>query len=88
MAELGFIQQIATSIYEDNDSCIKIAQSAKQLPGVKHIDIRHHFIRDRIRSKEIALERMRTGAMVADIFTKQLPYPAFKKHRSSLGLNL
>ena len=84
--ELGFPQKEPTTIYEDNDSCIKIAQSAKQLPGVKHIDIRHHFIRDRIRSGEIKLERMRTGDMVADILTKQLPYPAFKKHRSGLKL--
>ena len=86
LSELGFAQKEPTAIYEDNDSCIKIAQSAKQLPGVKHIDIRHHFIRDRIHSGEIKLERMRTGEMVADILTKQLPYPAFKKHRTGLKL--
>ena len=28
-----------------------------------------------------------TADMVADIFTKQLPYPAFNRHRSSLGIH-
>jgi hypothetical protein len=86
LEELGFAQQSPTTIYEDNDSCIKIAQSAKQLPGVKHIDVRHHFIRDRVTSQEIQLKRKRTGDMVADIFTKQLPFPTFKKHRGHLQL--
>jgi hypothetical protein len=84
---MGFKQKDASIIYEDNDSCIKVAESRKQLPGVKHIDIRHHFIRDRVQNKEISLQRKRTGDMVADLLTKQLPYPAFKRHRSSLSLS-
>jgi hypothetical protein len=43
----------ATVIYEDNDSCTKIANSPRKHPGIKHIDIRCHFIKDRIASKEI-----------------------------------
>jgi hypothetical protein len=65
----------------------KIAQSYKKHPGVKHIQIRHHFIRDRVLEvKDITIERLSTFDMVADLLTKQLPYPAFKRHRDALGL--
>lgn len=84
--ELGFPQTEPSIIYQDNKSCINIAESRKQQPGVKHIDIRYHFLRDRVASKEIKLVRVPTTEMVADIFTKQLPYPAFSKHRNALRL--
>ena len=85
-SKLGFEQPNATVIYEDNDSCIKIANSPRKHPGVKHIDIRYHFIKDRIASKEIVLHRMPTLDMVADLFTKQLPRQLFEKHRNALRL--
>ena len=84
---MGFPQQSPTSILEDNKSTINIAESVKSHPAVKHIDIRHHFIRDRVVNiKDIKLVKESTQNMVADLFTKQLPYPAFKKHRDALGL--
>jgi len=87
LSEMGFPQQSATSILEDNKSTINIAESVKSHPAVKHIDIRHHFIRDRVMNiKDIKLVKESTQNMVADLFTKQLPYPAFKKHRDALGL--
>jgi hypothetical protein len=87
LTEMGFPQANATTIFEDNKSCIDIANSLKAHPAVKHIDIRHHFIRERIsKFKDIKLRKESTLAMTADLFTKQLPYPAFSKHRESLGL--
>ena len=86
LCELGFEQYNPTIIYEDNNSCINIAESPRKHPGVKHIDIRYHFIRDRIASKEIALKRMPTLEMVADLFTKQLPTQSFEKHRRSIRM--
>jgi hypothetical protein len=86
LSEMGFSQGISTKIYEDNQSCIKIAISTKQLPGTKHIDIRHHFIRQRIESGEIELEGINTRNMVADIFTKSLPNELFKQHIMAIGI--
>jgi len=87
LKELGHAQQEATSIFEDNDSCIKIAQSKKQLPGIKHIDVAHHFIRDQVHNSEVTLKRKRTAEMTADILTKNLPAPTFLRHRKQLKLN-
>ena len=87
MSEMGFPQTQASIIYEDNKSCINIAESYKTHPAVKHIDVRHHFIRDRVLEvKDIQLQKLGTADMTADLFTKQLPYPLFKKHRRSLGI--
>jgi hypothetical protein len=79
--ELGFKQPNPTIIYEDNDSCIKIANSPRKHPGVKQIYIRYHFIKDRLVYKEIELQRKPTLDMVADLFTKQLPTQLFEKNK-------
>ena len=87
LSEMGFKQSQPSAILEDNHSCIKIAESYKAHPAIKHIDIRHHFIRDRVLEiKDIALEKVATGNNTADLFTKQLAYPLFKKHRDALGM--
>ena len=85
LRELGFAQESATVIFEDNDSCIKIAISTKQLPGTKHLDIRYHFIRQRINDGQICLESIRTANMVADCLTKALPVENFRKHIMAMG---
>jgi hypothetical protein len=88
LEEMGFPMTEASVILEDNDSASKIAQSYKKHPGVKHIEIRQHFIRDRVLEvKDIAIERLSTFNMVADLLTKQLPFPAFARHREALGLS-
>jgi hypothetical protein len=88
LAEIGFKQDSPTIIYQDNRSSMAIAMTRKQQPGVKHIDIRHHFLRDRITSKELQLKQIPTQEMVADIFTKQLPFPAFNKHRTAMRIKV
>jgi hypothetical protein len=88
LMELGFKQNGPTTIYEDNKACIDVCSSYRQHPGAKHIDIRYHFIRDKvIETKEIQLKKLSTGEMVADMFTKALAFPLFSKHRHALGLN-
>ena len=53
----------------------------------KHIDIRHHFVKNLVSDSIIALHYMPTNSMVADIFTKALAAPTFIKLRKAL-LNL
>ena len=86
LSEFGFGQSECTTIYQDNKSTIAIALSRKQQPGVKHIDIRHHFLRERIATRELSVIRLSTIDMIADIFTKHLSYPLFHKHRTALGI--
>ena len=78
LAEVGFAMKEASTIFEDNDSTTSIASSYKQHPGIKHIKIKEHFIRDRVLEvKDIAQEQKTFVEMVADLLTKQLSFPAF-----------
>ena len=54
----------------------------------KHIDIRHHFIRDLVQDGSFSTTWIPTADMPADIFTKALPFPVFSRHCDVLGLSL
>ena len=75
-------------IYEDNTSAIKLAENGRSNSSrTRHIAIRFFFISDRINSKEIVVEYMKTQDMIADILTKPLQGALFRRLRSML-LNL
>jgi hypothetical protein len=57
----------------DNESGVKIANNPVQHSRTKHIDIRHHFLRDHVAKGDINLEGVRLEDQLADIFTKPLP---------------
>jgi len=39
----------------------------------KHIEIKYHFIRDKVKLNEIVVDKIHTSDMLADILTKNLP---------------
>eukprot|EP00921_Rhytidocystis_pertsovi_P019270 GHVQ01030528.1.p2 GENE.GHVQ01030528.1~~GHVQ01030528.1.p2 ORF type:complete len:100 (+),score=9.64 GHVQ01030528.1:85-384(+) len=60
-------------IYSDNKGCIFLAKNPIFQKRTKHIDIRHHFIREALESKKFLLEHQGTDEMIADGLTKALP---------------
>jgi hypothetical protein len=56
----------------DNESAIKIAYNPYEHSRTKHIDIRHHFLRDHVIKEDIVISHVRTNEQLADIFTKPL----------------
>ncbi|KAJ7560799.1 hypothetical protein O6H91_04G146800 [Diphasiastrum complanatum] len=52
----------------------------------KHIEVAHHFVREKLIGGEINLEHVDTSSYIVDILTKPLCKSAFSKHRSNLGL--
>ncbi|KAI5323418.1 hypothetical protein L3X38_032490 [Prunus dulcis] len=52
----------------------------------KHIAIRHHFLREVSKNKEVELKYCKTDEQIADIFTKALPRPKFERLLSMLGV--
>ena len=85
--ELGFhSNDDATTIFEDNQSAIALAKNLVHYARTKHIDIRHHYIREKLESGDIRFEYIHTSDMVADMLTKSLPCPAFEKHMRDLNM--
>ncbi|GJX35975.1 hypothetical protein Tco_0247532 [Tanacetum coccineum] len=66
-------------IFCDNTSAIEISNNPVLHSRTKHIDIRYHFIRDHILKENIELHFIPTQYQLADIFTKPLDEPTFKR---------
>lgn len=65
------------SIKCDNTSAINISNNPIQHSRTKHIEIRHHFLRDHIQKGNVILEFISIDSQIADIFTKPLPEERF-----------
>ncbi|CAM8953608.1 unnamed protein product [Rhodiola kirilowii] len=73
-------------ILYDNTSAISIAKNPVQHGKTKHIEIKHHFLRDCVEKELVTINFCRSEDQVADIFTKALHREAFEKLRMELGL--
>ena len=82
------VEQDVMTLYCDNMSAINISKNPVQHSRTKHIDIRHHYIRELVDDKVITLEHVATEEQVADIFTKALDANQFEKLRGKLGICL
>ena len=56
----------------DNTSVISISKNLVQHSRTKHIEIRHHFLRDHAQKGDITLEFVSIKDQLSDIFTKPL----------------
>ena len=70
----------------DNESAIKLANNHINHSQTKHIDIRHHFLRDHEAKGDIAIHHMSTQKHLADIFTKPRDELRFCALRSELNI--
>ena len=73
-------------LYGDSRGAIFNAQNPVTQKGIKHIEIRHHYIREQIEIGTIKLFYVPTNENIADMFTKNLGPTLFLQHRSELGL--
>ena len=82
--DLGLEQEHAIEVKEDNIGCIALANNHMTKKRTKHIDIRHHHIRDRIDDGTVYLTYCRTDIMIADLMTKNLGTTRFCELRKKL----
>ncbi|KAL4034960.1 hypothetical protein IC575_003634 [Cucumis melo] len=85
LLEYGFDQDTMT-LYCDNMSAIDISKNPIQHSRTKHIDIRHHFIRELVEDKVIKFDHIRSNLQLADIFTKPLDASSFEYLHAGLGV--
>ncbi|GKC00087.1 hypothetical protein Tco_0986223 [Tanacetum coccineum] len=75
-----------TVIYIDNTSTICIIENHVQYSKTKHIEIRHHFIRDCNAKKLIQMAKIDTEHNVVDLLTKGFNAGRFQYLVSSIGI--
>jgi hypothetical protein len=74
------------SIFADNQSAIKLLRNPIITGRAKHIDVMHHFARERVLRKEVSVSYISTDAMLADVFTKALPIAKHEFCCKGLGM--
>ena len=71
-------------VFEDNQGAVQLAQNLVTNSSSKHIDVRHHFLRELVRQRDIKVVQVPSGFQHADILTKALAYDVFAFHRKFL----
>jgi hypothetical protein len=70
----------------DNESAIRLADNPVEHSRTKHIDIRHHFLRDHQQRGDIDIYHISTENELADIFTNPLDEKRFCRLHSELNV--
>ena len=65
-------------IFENNKGAVQLAQNSI------HIDVRHHFLRELVRQRDIKVVQVPSEFQHADILTKALAFDLFAFHRKFL----
>ncbi|GJR28606.1 retrovirus-related pol polyprotein from transposon TNT 1-94 [Tanacetum coccineum] len=85
LTDYGFVFN-KIPLYCDNRSAIALCCNNVQHSRSKHIDIRHHFIREQVEKGVVELYFVTTDYQLADIFTKALPRERFEFILPRLGM--
>ncbi|GJU35419.1 copia protein [Tanacetum coccineum] len=70
----------------DNKGAIDLIKNPVLHSRTKHIEIRHHFLRDNVQKGNISIEKVSYEDNIADILTKPLKREPFNLLRLGLGL--
>nr|GFA68488.1 hypothetical protein [Tanacetum cinerariifolium] len=70
----------------DNKGKIDLSKNLVQHSRTKHIEIRHHYLRDNVQKGHISIEKVLSIDNIADILTKTLKHESFNYLRIGLGM--
>ena len=87
LSELGCLNpnSKSTVVYCDNQGAQKLMRNPVHHARTKHVDIRHHYVREVFERGELNVEYISTNEMIADILTKGLFGPNHRKCLKGLG---
>src|ERR1700676_715439 len=87
LSDLDYPMSQPTVIRVDNQSAIALAQNEKFSECTKHLEVGHHFVREKIEDGSISLEYIPTDRQLADILTKPLPKHQFQVLTELIGFS-
>jgi hypothetical protein len=76
----------AVSIMEDNQGAKILAENNKFSHKTKHLPLKYFFCREKVKFKEITVDKISTKDQLADIFTKPLGPQIFIPLREKMGV--
>jgi len=76
----------ATLLRCDNNGALILSGDPSFHARVKHIDVKFHYIRERVAANEIEVKYVNTKDNLADAFTKALPAKSFEAMRELMGV--
>ena len=85
--ELGYTIDEPILLHGDNKGTIDLAENPVTGHRSKHINIKHHVIREYIEEGKISMIRTPTTEMVADGFTKSLLHALLQRFNLDMGLD-
>jgi hypothetical protein len=86
LEELGYTMEDPIPLHGDNKGAIDLALNPVTGRRSKHIEIKHHVIREYVERSTITLEHTPTAEMLADGFTKPLARGSLLRQNEDLGL--
>jgi hypothetical protein len=76
---------LPTTLYLDNKGAIDLTKDSHHHQRMKHIDVSHHFICERVEDGSLNVVYILMSQMLADGFTKPLSRIPFKRMVSGLN---
>jgi hypothetical protein len=70
----------------DNTSVISVAKNLVFHKKMRHVERRHHFLRDHVEEGDIEMRYIDTERQLTDIFTKPLDASHFADLRGKIGV--
>jgi hypothetical protein len=70
----------------DNTSVISVAKNPVFHKKMRHVERRHHFLRDRVEKGDNEMRYIDTERQLADIFSKTLDSSRFADLRGGIGV--
>ena len=76
--------RITTVAHVDNTAAIAVSKNDAHHSRTKHIDLRHHHVREAVEKNLLQIEHVPSAEQLADILTKPLGRLAFERLRDRL----
>ncbi|GJX59599.1 PLAC8 family protein [Tanacetum coccineum] len=86
LKELHQPTNYSVPLYCDNLSAIRLAENPIFYARTKHVEVHHHFIREKVLQGEINLKHVGTDGQVADLFTKGMNANKLENFNQQLGM--
>jgi hypothetical protein len=76
----------AVTLFCDNQAAMAVTKNPAEHKVMKHVDLRHKWIQERVAQNDFKVDYVETSNQVADIFTKALARPQFEYLRTRCGM--